>query len=175
MIERILLNMTDEKVYTPEVVEENPFPGGVEPFTFNPATPAGTYAPTTEKQKSFPVKRSAVELLSTALNTRSRKVLGSFELEQSGGFQVGKFQEGVTGEMVITPNGLAARNSSGLYTIVVDSETGNAIFAGELRSGTLITGDIIVGNNTWIISGDPDHPSIKLYNNGIPEIVIGEP
>ncbi len=167
--------MSEEKVYTPEVVEENPFPGGVEPTTFTPANPAGTYTPTTQKAKSFPVKKAAVELLSTALNTRSRKVLGSFDLEQSGGFQVGKFEEGISGEMAITPNGLAARNSAGLYTIVIDAETGNAIFAGELRSGTLITGDIIVGNNTWIISGDPDYPSIKLYNNGIPEIVIGEP
>lgn len=79
----------------------------------------------------------------------------------------------MSGDIKISPSGIVARNTSGLTTFAIDGETGNATFAGELQSGSLITGQITVGNNTWIIDGDPDNPQIVLYNDGIPEIVLG--
>lgn len=136
--------MEDVKVYSPEVVPENPFPGGVEPIVSSPTLPSGTFEPKSAKAVAFPLKKIAVELLSTSLNTRSRKVLGEFELQQSGGFKVGNFAEGVSGDLRITPNGITARDIAGLTTFSIDGTTGNATFAGEVRSGTVVTGDVAV-------------------------------
>ncbi len=43
-------------------------------------------------------KRLAQELLSRALNTRSKRILQEFKLEDSGGFKIGDFKKGVTGK-----------------------------------------------------------------------------
>jgi len=137
--------MENNQIFTQEVIEENPFPGGIEPLVSQGQLPAGTFAPTTTPSKSFPVKRTAVELLSTALNTKSRKVLQEFELVQSGGFQIGSFKEGLTGDLRLTPNGITARDIAGLLTFVIDGTTGDAVFAGEIRAGSLISGSLITG------------------------------
>ena len=144
----------DEKVYTPEVIQESPFPNEVVQSVTPTQGSGDNYTPTTTKEKTFPVKRSAVELLSTALNTRSRNILQEFKLQQSGGFQIGNFEEGLTGDLRLTPNGITARDVAGVTTFDIDGTTGDAVFAGEIRSGSLITGDVIVGNNRVIISGD---------------------
>jgi len=145
--------MENNQIFTQEVIEENPFPGGIEPLVSQGQLPAGTFAPTTTPSKSFPVKRTAVELLSTALNTRSRKILEEFELQQSGGFQVGDFKTGISGDLRLTPNGLTARDKAGLTTFAIDGTTGDAIFKGIIRGGSLISettiegGSINVNNN----------------------------
>lgn len=149
--------------YEPEVVQENPFPNELVSPTGQISRGTGdTFTPATSKEKMFPKKRTAVELLSTALNTRSRKVLQEFELEQSGGFQIGKFEEGLTGDVRITPNGLTGRNVAGITTFALDTD-GNLVLVGELRSGSLITGSVVVTD------GD-----ISLYNDGVLEIFIGD-
>jgi hypothetical protein len=164
----------DDKVYTPEIVQENPFPGEVVQSSATSVQSGSTITPTTTKEKVFPKKRTAVELLSTALNTRSKKILQEFELVQSGGIQVGNFQEGLSGDLRITPNGLTARDIAGITTFAIDGTDGSAVFKGTVQAGSLVSGEVIVGNNTWVIDGDPDNPRIVLYNGGIPEIVIGE-
>jgi len=153
-----------DKNYTPETAQETPFPG--EPTilnTQNQPSSSGNYAPITTKEKTMPVKRLAVELLSTALNTKSRKILQEFVLEQSGGFKIGDFKQGISGEMSLTPNGQTAKNKSGITTFAIDGDTGDAIFAGELKSGSLITGTVQVTDG-----------NIALYNGGILEIFIGD-
>jgi hypothetical protein len=154
-----------DKNYEPEVIQENPFPGeAVQPILSSPqAVGVGNYSPNTTKEKTFPQKKTAVELLSTALNTRSRKILQEFELQQSGGIQVGNFQEGLTGDLRLTPNGITARDIAGLTTFAIDGTTGDAIFAGELRTGALITGSVEV------IDGN-----ISLYNGTLLQIFIGD-
>jgi len=156
--------MAEEKVYTPEVIQEIPFPD--EPTildTQSQSSTGGNFTPTVSKEKTFLKKRIAVELLSTALNTRSRKILEEFKLEQSGGLQIGDFKQGISGDMRLTPNGQTARNKSGITTFAIDGDTGDAIFAGELRTGSLVTGTVIVTDG-----------NISMYNNGILEIFIGD-
>ena len=141
--------MAEEKVYHPEEIVETPFPG--EPIILDTQTQPssdGNYTPTTTKEKTFPEKRIAVELLSTALNTRSRKILEEFELQQSGGFQIGDFKQGKSGDLRITPNGITARDIVGLTTFAIDGTTGDLILLGELRSGSVITGSLITGEVT---------------------------
>lgn len=143
----------DDKVYTQEIVPTTPFPGEIAQFvtSSSPANVGDMYSPTVSKAKVFPIKRTAVELLSTALNTRSRKILQEFELQQSGGFQVGNFEEGLSGDLRITPGGLVARNIAGITTFAIDGDTGDAFFAGQLRSGTLITGELTIGDGSIVL------------------------
>lgn len=137
----------DDKVYTPEIIVENPFPGQDMPVVFAPtASPAGTYTPTTTKEKSFPKKRTAVELLSTALNTRSRKILEEFELVQSGGIKVGNFEDGISGDLRITPNGITARDVAGIITFAIDGTDGSATFKGTVQANSVIAATIYADN-----------------------------
>ena len=164
----------DDKNYVPEIVPDNPFPNEVVTSISTPSqNTKDNYVPTVAKDKIFPVKRSAVELLSTALNTRSRKVLEKFELVQSGGFQIGDFQEGLTGDVRITPNGLTGRNIAGLVTFALDTD-GNLTLIGELRSGSTITGQVVVGNNGVIIDVDDNgNPSIIVNDGTHDRVLIG--
>ena len=141
-----------EKVYLPEVIQENPFPGETEPFILPTKSLAGTFEPITTKENKIPKKRIAVELLSSALNTRSRKILQEFALQQSGGFQIGDFKEGVSGDLRLTPNGLTARDIAGLTTFAIDGTDGSAFFKGQIASGSIMTeGAIVDENGTTII------------------------
>jgi len=164
-----------DKVYEPEVIQDAPFPGEPQLVPLlGKANPAGTFNSTVSKEKTFPKKRTAVELLSTALNTRSRKVLQEFDLEQSGGFQVGNFKEGVSGDLRITPNGLTARDVAGVTTFAIDGVDGSAVFKGSIQSGSLITGEVIVGNNRVIIDVDENGEPRILVNDGSNDrILIG--
>ena len=144
----------DDKVYEPEVIAENPFPGEDTPPSFNQSLPAGTFAPTTEKQKDFPRKKVAVELLSTALNTRSKKILQSFEFTPSGAIQIGELLAGITGDIRISPNGIVARDSAGITTIAIDGTTGDVTIKGTLQSGSVISGLVAVGDNSIVLDGE---------------------
>lgn len=161
-------------VYEPEIVPANPFPNElVSPITRSSQGTGDTVTPTVAKDNKFPVKRTAVELLSTALNTRSRKILEEFELVQSGGIQIGKFLEGLSGDVRITPNGLTGRNIAGLVTFALDTD-GNLTLVGELRSGSTITGQVIVGNNGVIIDVDENgNPSIIVNDGTHDRVIIG--
>lgn len=161
----------DDKVYTPEVVQANPFPNEVASPITQPSQGSGdTLTPTTTKEKSFPKKRTAVELLSTAMNTKSRKILQEFALQQSGGFQVGNFQEGLSGDIKITPSGITARDIAGITTFALDGTDGSAIFAGQVRAGSTIVSDTIVTEQASSGNG-----RTVYYNDGVPAIVIGDP
>jgi hypothetical protein len=145
----------DNKNYEPEVVPEVPFPSEiVEPISQNSSSSAGgNYTPPVSNGKAFPIKKIAQELLSTSLNTRSRKILQQFDLQQSGGFQIGNFQEGINGDVRITPNGLTGRNIAGLVTFALDTD-GNLVLVGELRSGSTVTGSVIIEEGGYILLGD---------------------
>lgn len=166
----------DDKVYSQEIVPSNPFPGEVAQLSSatTPAVGVDNYTPTITKEKTFPKKRTAVELLSTSLNTRSRKILEQFVLQQSGGFQIGNFEEGITGDLRLTPNGITARDIAGITTFAIDGTTGDATFKGQIQSGSLITGSVIVGNNRVIIDVDENgQPAIMVNDGANDRILIG--
>lgn len=160
-----------DKNYEPEVIQDNPFPGEVvQSVSQDTQGTDGNFTPTVTKEKKLPVKRTAVELLSTALNTRSRKILQEFKLEQFGGIQIGNFEDEETGDVRITPNGITGRNNAGLTTFGLDTD-GNLILIGEIRAGSLISGQVAVGDNDIIIDGETKQ--MIFYNGGVPSIVIG--
>ena len=165
--------MSEEKIFTPEIVEATPFPGQDVPVvTQTQSNPAGTYTPTTTPAKSFPTRKIATELIGQAINTRSRNILQEFDLVGSGGFQVGKYENGVSGDLRITPNGITARDTAGLSTFAIDGTTGGAVFRGEVQAGAFISGLVVVGDNSVVIDGETRR--LVFYDeNGIPVIVIG--
>lgn len=167
--------MEDLKVYSPVEIQDVPFPlEGVAQFGETKGSEAsGQFTPKSTQDAPFPDPRVSHELISRALNTKSKKILQEFTLTEFGGIRIGKYQQGVSGEVAITGGGLVAKNSLGDETLVLDGETGDAIFAGTIQTGAIIAGRVIVGNNTWVIDGDAQAPRILLYNNGIPEILIG--
>lgn len=166
--------MSDEKVYTPEVITDNPLPNQDTPEnTSTSSSTKETYSPKTTKERKFPTKRIATELLSSVLNTKSRKILQEFELADSGGIRVGRYTNGVSGEVAITPAGITAKNTAGSTTFSIDSETGDATFAGQVQTGAVITGVVDVGNGNIVIDGE-SRRMVFYDENGVPQIVIGE-
>ena len=163
-----------DKNYEPEVIQESPFPNEIiQPIS--PTQGSGdNFTPITTKEKIIPRKRSAVELLSTTLNTKSRKILQEFELVQSGGIKVGDFEEGISGDIRLTPNGITARDSAGITTFSLLGSDGSAVFKGEIRSGSLITGEVIVGNNNLIFTVDENgQPQILLNDGSNDRVLLG--
>lgn len=166
--------MTDEKIYKPTVIEDQPFPNQESDSSFSSGDrdTKDTFQVPKVKNLGLPTRKIAYELIGPALNTKSRKVLGEFTLAQSGGFQIGKYVNGVTGDLRITPNGITARDKNGLTTFVLDATTGSAVFKGTIQAGTLIGGEVVVGDNRVIIDGA--NSRIVVYDNdGIPRILIG--
>lgn len=167
--------MDDLKLYTPTEIQDQPFPqeGEVQLATTQ-QTANDTYSPKTTKDSGFPDPRIAVELLSQALNTRSKKIIQPFEFTPSGAIQIGKYESGVSGDIRLSPAGIVARNSLGSETFALDGETGDAVFAGTIQTGAIVSGLVIVGNNSIVIDGrDASAPRFLLYNNGIPSILLG--
>lgn len=145
-----------EKTYTETVIQDNPFPQsvGLLPITIsNQPSAGGSYSETKISNQEFPTKRIAQELISDVLNTKSRKILKEVQFTKSGALQIGEYQNGITGDIRISPSGLVARDSAGNNTVTIDGSTGDATFKGEVRSGSLVTGDLIVGVNAVLIDG----------------------
>jgi len=163
-----------EKIYTPEVIQENPFPGDpLLPRVPQPKSPAGTYTPKADAEGRFPTRKIAVELLGQALNTKSKKILQEFQFTPSGAIQVGDYKKGVTGDLRISPNGITARDIAGLTTFAIDGTTGDAVFKGTIQTGALISGLVDVGDNSIVIDGESKR-MVFYDDSGIPVIVIGE-
>ena len=111
-------------------------------------------------------------MIGSSLNTRSRKILAEFEFTQSGALQIGKYTEGVTGDIRISPNGIVGRDSSGLTTFAIDATTGDVVFKGSVQAGSVITGVLYVGNNSIVIDGDTRR-MVFYDENDVPVILIG--
>lgn len=156
-------------VYTFDTIQEAPFPNEPEVLPAQQQVTPGTLGMVATKPGSFPTKRIAHELLSTALNTRSKKILQEFDLADSGGFKIGDYKSGVSGDLRITPNGLTARDKAGLTTFAIDGEDGSAVFAGQIRAGSTIVSNTIVTEEASNGNG-----RTVYYNNGLPAIIIGD-
>jgi len=165
--------MAEDKIFYPEEIQDNPFPGKEEQnLSVSQASTGITTSPDKISETKVMPKRVAVELLSTVLNTKSKKILGEFELADSGGIRIGKYANGVNGELVLTPAGMTAKNMSGITTFNIDGDTGDATFAGKVQAGAVVTGTLAVGNNNVLIDGENER--IIIYDDsGIPRILLG--
>jgi hypothetical protein len=167
--------MADIKVYSQETIQDAAFPVEQTTTTESESTTgasAKVYTPVEIQEQSMPQPRIAVELLSTQLNTRTAKILAEFGFTPSGAIQVGIFQNGVSGDIRISPNGIVARDISGNTTFALDGDTGDATFAGTVQAGTLISGAVAVGDGSILIDGSTKR-MVFYDDNNIPVIIIG--
>lgn len=162
------------QVFYPSVIPDTPLPEQVQQdLTSSQPSSNGVSQPATTTEYPLPTKKIAVELLSQALNTRSKKILQNFEFTQSGGLQIGVFEAGVSGDIRISPIGLIARDQSGNITVEIDGDTGDAFFTGTLRSSNLISGNVAVGDGNILIDGENRRIVFYDPDTGLPVIVIG--
>ena len=142
-------------------------------LNINDTADSTTSKASTIEDQSLPTKKIAFEVIGSALNTKSRRILEPFGFTESGALQIGKYEPGQTGDIKISPTGIIARNSSGINTIVIDGETGDAVFSGTIQSGTLIAGDVVVGDNAVRIDGTNRRMLFYSEETGEPMIHIG--
>lgn len=168
--------MADDVILSPEVIQENPYPGQdliITPTTSDPGSKTTEeYGASKLPANPFPTPRVATELLSRKLNTRTGQILGTFKLTPSGALQIGNYQEGEHGDVRILPTGISARNVLGDNTFLLDGDTGDAYFAGTIQTGTLIAGIVAVGDGNIQING-VDKNMVFYAEDGLPSIVIG--
>lgn len=161
----------DDKVYKPTEIADQPLPQETNaPFGESSGT-KDIVTPNETQDQPLPRKVIAQETISSRLNTLSGKILGAFEFVQHGAIQIGKFVTGVSGDIRITPNGITARDLSGNTTFALNGEDGSAVFSGEIRSGSLVSGQVAVGNNRIIIDGD--NQTIIINDGTNDRILIG--
>lgn len=166
--------MAEEKVYSNEVITDQEFPVS-DPTSVSTTQSSSndTFSNVETKDNDFPTKQIAVEVLSTSLNTKSRKILAQFEFTQSGALQIGKYENGVSGDLRISPNGIVARNLSGDVTFSLDGDTGDAVFAGTIQAGSFVAGAVYVGDSSVVIDGE-NRRIVIFDENGIPVAFMGK-
>lgn len=146
-----------EKVYYAETIEETTFPttatSGTTTSTTEETSGEKTYTAQEISDTAFTKQVIARETVSQALNTKNKKILAEFEFGVSGAIQIGEYANGLSGDIKISPNGIVARNKDGDTTFALDGDTGDAVFKGTITTGTLVSGEVIVGNNNVIIDG----------------------
>jgi hypothetical protein len=162
-----------EKIYSPAVIEDAPFPtdDAGAPLTVTQESSNQIFGAQKINDQKMPIKRVAQELISTSLNSKSRKILAEFSFTEGGAIQVGKYENGVSGDLRITPNGIVARDLAGITTFAIDGTTGSAVFKGSVQAGSVITGEVIVGNNNVIIDGE--NRRILINDGDVDRILIG--
>lgn len=148
--------MAEIKEYSPVVIDDAQFPGSVqsdEDAYGSAATGKGNNAPGEIPERTYPTQTIANTVISDSFNTQSRRILAEFEFAKQGAIQIGEYEEGVTGDVRISPTGIIGRNSDGDTTFALDAVTGDATFKGTIVAGSLIAGrtDIgTVGGNVFI-------------------------
>jgi hypothetical protein len=159
----------DNKVYSPIVIADIPFPQAGTPTdqTTSQTSNNQIVTPATIQDQNFPQPMIAREVISTALNTRSKKIIAEFQFTPSGALQIGTLTPGVSGDIRISPSGIVARDQSGNTTFALDGDSGDAVFAGNLQSGTLVTGQMLMGPEGSIIIGNAATGQTLIDSQGI--------
>jgi hypothetical protein len=148
--------MSTIKILQPPVIEVRPLTAQRQMFVSQDKTEtkAGVSQTPDTGYRSLPPPQHAHEVVSNRLDTAAGKVKGLLEFTKYGALKIGKYEEGETGEIVITGDGITAININNKTTFNLDGRNGDATFAGELAAGGIITGKIDMGKDGYIIGGD---------------------
>jgi len=82
------------------------------------------------------------DIINSKLDTQAGNILGEFEFGASGAIQIGTYENGVSGDIRISPTGIVARNADGDNTLAIDGDTGDATFLGTLAAGSVVACDV---------------------------------
>lgn len=160
-------------VYYPDTIPDSGLPlQEGEMSVVSEATTSASGATSTTKitDNTLPKPRIAHETISSTLNTQTKKILGEYEFGQQGAIQIGNYENGVSGDMRLSPSGITARNNAGTTTFAIDGTTGDATFKGNLQAGAFF-----VGTTVKVEESTDGNGRIVLYNDGVAQVVIGDP
>jgi hypothetical protein len=139
----------DDKIYYPEVIQNtSSWEGDIE--TSNTPTMksyTGQTRPTppeTVGKANFPISKFSSDVMSRTLNTKTKKILGEYTFGIMGAISIGVYENGVSGDVRITPDGITARNINGTTTFSIDGATGDAVFLGTIVAGAVVSGQVTV-------------------------------
>jgi len=138
-----------DKNLKPETIPEVLFPGQ---GAVNVSSGGGADNPESMPAQPFPSAVVANHLISLTLNSMSRKILGNFSFGRMGAITIGKYVNGVSGEVSISPNGITGKNSSGVVTFGIDATTGDASFLGTIEATAGYIGGFTI-NSTYLVAG----------------------
>lgn len=126
------------------------------------------YRPLSEVDKTYPPRIIAHETISQSLDTKQKKIRGEFAFSKEGSIQIGGYVNGVSGEIIISPLGLTAKNVNGETTVAIDGTTGDAIFKGEVKGGSFVSeGNVTISATGAFIVNDGTNNIILLgYQSG---------
>ena len=139
-------------VYFPEAIDNQDIYG-----TFaEPSTPESQYDalkvmtyPTKVIPTIIPQVPVSNDTIGHSINTKTNKILGAYSFGKVGSLQIGDYQNGTSGDIRITPDGITARNSSGINTFAIDGTTGNASFYGTIEAGSIVAGYVASTAGTY--------------------------
>lgn len=145
---------TKLKIIEPPVIEITPLNEQVGQFDNNSSSTSslGTTSEEKTEWRQLPPPQYAHEVISRRLNTVSGQITSQFKFTEFGAIRIGV--EGETGFIEITGNGIVAKNINGNNTFTLDGRSGDAYFSGELAAGSIMTGQIDMGVDGFIIGGD---------------------
>jgi hypothetical protein len=132
--------------FTPSTIQDQPIPllsGGFSESsgsTSSSTAKSPALAPDAIRNTLIPDPQIAREVIGTSLNSKTKAILGEFTFEQLGAIKIGKYINGVSGEIDISPNGISATNVNGDVTFALDGTTGDATFKGTVTAGSIVTG-----------------------------------
>jgi hypothetical protein len=165
--------MTDEKVFYPEEIQEQPFPFSGQNANYSSGDQSSQVEKPEEiKDTGMPPIR---DVITKSLDTLSQKIMKEYQFTQNGAIRIGKYQNSVSGEILISPDGITAKNSGGVNTFSIDGDTGNATFSGQLTSASIVTGTVDVGSGSGgsYVRLDGANNRIIVHDGSYPRIVIG--
>jgi len=157
-----------DTVLKPEVIEEVAFPELEQTTTVNTggSGTAETLVPNAEVGKSFPPALIARTVIADSFDTQSRRILSDYTFGEYGSISVGKYENGVSGDVKISPSGIIARNKNGENTFTLDATTGDATFKGTVAAGSFIAGNYFTvresGNYKGIFINDGTYDVIFI-------------
>lgn len=144
------------KIIEPPVIEVLPLNGQAQQFENNSFTKISSLDKTqSQKENTFrqlPPPQYAKEVVSRRLDTIKGQITSKFAFSEFGAIKLGK--EGESGKVEITGDGIVAENINGDKTFYLDGRSGDAVFSGKLATGSIMTGQIDVGADGYIIGGD---------------------
>lgn len=128
--------------------------------------------PTTQVDQKFPQAIVSKETISQSLDTETKRIKGSYAFESLGAIKIGEFNQGVSGEVDISPNGITAKNVNGDTTFALDGTTGDATFRGIVQAaGFDIIDDTGLVSLSAFISGSYENDS-SISTSSLSEVDV---
>lgn len=154
---------------SPEVITEQLFPNleaSLESTSTSDGSKGGISTAKTVERK-FPKASIARNVISDSIDTQQKRILAEYSFGESGAIAIGRYIDGISGDLRITPDGIVARNKNGVNTITIDGSTGDITIKGTLAAGSLIASNRIYLTDAGIFINDDVNDVIFM---GIEEV-----